>query len=253
VAPSLHDYRPLDPDQSRRCQDAIAQFIRDGKREEAVKLCEELKLTGEVDLVTLENTLEFLGVPQTAAKSENPLKQAARLRSEGKFIEAESSLKSLLAKNPADTAAAMLLMRLYSEDLRQPSRAHAVLQALAKQPHVPAAHLEYARRSIDDWSRTRPAKADPPAAPEVQSVDDLLAQGFVGSAVERLEEQAKQQPQDFALRLRLAEVFAVNCRNVPRAEKIIRQMESQFSPEQIASARAKLAEWQSATNRFIEH
>src|ERR1035438_4396613 len=105
VDPALHDNRPLDPGKSRRYQDAIARLIQNGQRDEAVKLCEELKLSGEVDLVTLENTLEFLGVPQNT-KKENPLTQAAQMRAAGKFAEAEQQFKSLLGKNPADLGAA---------------------------------------------------------------------------------------------------------------------------------------------------
>jgi thioredoxin-like negative regulator of GroEL len=243
--PALHDDRPLDLGKSRRYQDAIARLIQNGRREAAIKLCEELKQSGEVDLVTLENTLEFLGVPQNT-KRENPLTEAARFRAQGQFAGAEQLLKSLLAKNPADVGAAMMLMRLYAQDWRQPGRAHEVLRALEKQPHVPASHLEFAHRSIDEWSRPEPATVETAAQPEIKSVDDLLAQGFLGSAIERLEAQIKAQPQDFDLQLKLAEVYAVKCRNLPRAEKIIRQLEPNFSPQQIESARAKLADWRSA-------
>ena len=85
------------------------------------------------------------------------------------------------------------------------------------------------------------------AAPP-ESVEALLAQGFLGSALEKLEEQIKAQPQDFELRLKLAEIYAVHCKDLRRAEKIIRQMEtgSNFSPQRIESARAKLKEWREA-------
>jgi thioredoxin-like negative regulator of GroEL len=244
--PALHDDRPLDPGKSRRYQDAIARLIQNGQRDEAIKLCEELKLSGEVDLVTLENTLEFLGVKQDRAQMPKPLAQAARLRAEGKFAEAEQRLKSLLAQNPADAGAAMMLMRLFTQDLRQPGKAHEILRQLEKQPHVSASHVEFARRSIDEWSRPMPEKTEVAAPPE--SVEELLAQGFLGTAIERLEEQIKAQPQDFALRLKLAEIHAVRCKDFQRAEKIIRQMEtsSNFSPPQTESARAKLKEWRAA-------
>ncbi len=244
--PALHDRRPFDPGKSRRYQDAIARFIQNGQRGEAIKLCEELKLSGEVDLVALENTLEFLGVPQVKSKPENPLTQAAQLQAQGKFAEAEQRLKSLLADNPADTGAAMMLMRLFAQDLRQPGRAHEVLRQLEKQPHVSASHVEFARRSIDEWSRPRPEKTEVATPPE--SVEELLGQGFLGTAIERLEEQIKAQPQDFALRLKLAEIHAVKCRDFQRSEKTIRQMETSpnFSPQQTALARAKLQDWRAA-------
>jgi hypothetical protein len=243
--PALHDDRPLDPGQSRRYQDTIAHLIKNGRHHEAIKLCEELKLSGEVDFVTLENTLEFLGVSQARAKLENPLTQAAQLRAQGDFAAAEQMLQSLLAKNPADTGAAMLLLRLYAQDLRRPGRAHEVLRQLEQQPHVAASHREFARRSIAEWSRPKPKPTEVVAQASPESVDDMLAQGFFGTAMETLEAKNKAQPEKFELRLKLAEVHAVYCHNFQRAEIIIRQMETAaiFSPQQIKSAQAKLKEW----------
>src|SRR5207249_4336772 len=100
-------------------------------------------------------------------------------------------LKELLLKNPADMGAAMPLMRLFAQNLRQPGRAHEVLRALEKQPHIEAAHIEFARRSIDEWSRTKPAKAQAEATLEVLTLDGMLAQGLFGTAIEMLEEKIK--------------------------------------------------------------
>ena len=244
VDPALHDHREVDPHQARRYQDAIAHLIHNGHRDEAIKLCEELKLSGAVDLATLEHTLEFLGVAQQRVPAK-PLAKAARLRAQGNFAGAEELLKSLLVKNPADDGAALVLMQLYAQDWRQPGRAHEVLRALQQQPHVPASHLEYARRSIDEWSRPQPVARETAPAPPPQSVDDLLAEGSLGTAVEMLEEQLKARPDAFKLQLKLAEIHAVYCKNVLRAEKIIARLErnSTSSPQQIAQARTKLAEW----------
>ena len=246
IDPEFHDDREFDPGKSRRYMDTIAHLIKNGRRDEAIKLCEELKQSGEVDMVTLEMTLEFLGVKQERAQIPKPLAKAGRLRSQGKFAEAEQLLKSLLVKNPENLAAAMLLIRVYAQDLRQPGKAHEILRQLEKQPHVSASHIEFARRSIGEWCNPKPEKIEPVAPPE--SIDELLAQGFFGTAIEMLEEKIKEQPQDFALRLKLAEVHAVYCNNFQRAEKIISQMEadSNFSPQQIESARAKLKEWHEA-------
>jgi hypothetical protein len=76
-------------------------------------------------------------------------------------------------------------------------------------------------------------------------VDEFLAQGSFGTAIEMLEEQIGTQPGDFELQLKLAEVYAVHCKNMMRAEKIIGQIErsAKFSPQQIATARVKLKEW----------
>ena len=248
IDPTLHDDRPLDPGKSRRYMDTIAHLIQNGRRDEAIKLCEELKQSGEVDIVTLETTLEFLGVKQERAQTPKPLVAAAGLRAQGKFAEAEQLLKSLLAQNLPDTGAAMMLMRLYAQDLRQPGKAHEVLRQLEKQPHVSASHIEFARHSIDEWSKPKPETVGTVVQPQAESIDDLLAQGFFGTAIERLEEKIKAQPGDFAVRLKLAEVHAVHCNNFQRAEKIIRQMETDanFNPQQIESARAKLKEWREA-------
>jgi len=45
--------------------------------------------------------------------------------------------------------------------------------------------------------------------------------------------------------LRLAEVHAKFCKNFHRAKKLVRHMErSNFTPEQLEAARAKLADWE---------
>ena len=246
--PSLHDDRELDLNQTQRYRDTIAHLIHNGRKDEAIKLCEELKESGAVDIVTLETTLEFLGVKQERAALERPLNRADRLRTAGKFSEAAALLKSLLVKNPADTGAALLLMRLYAGDLRQPGRAAEVLRALEKQPHVERAQIEFARRSLDEWSRMKPGKIQAAPLPLPESVDELLAQRHFGSAIERLEENIRTPPGDFELRLKLAEIFARHCDDWSGAGKVIRQLEAEkvFSAEQLAVAAGKLKEWREA-------
>ena len=245
VDPTLHDHRPVDLKKFQRHQDAIAQLIRHGKRDEAIRLCEALQKSGEVDAATVATALEFLGVKQAPAALERPLNQAARLRAEGKFSEAEALLKSLLLKNPADAGAALALMRLYAEDGRQPGKAHEVLRALEKQRGASAAHIEFARRSLDEWRRAKPVQVAVVAAPKLESPEELLAQKSFGSALERLERQIEERPDDFDLWLKLAEVHAVHCGNVSRAEKIFRmaRAENRFSAAQLAVAADKLKEW----------
>ena len=247
--PAMYDDREFDPKKAQRYQDAIAQLIHSGRKDEAIKLCEELKESGEVDIVTLQNTLEFLGVKQERPLAK-PMAQVGRLRTQGKFVEAEQLLKSLLVKNPADHEAGIMLMRVYAQDLREPARAHEVLRELEKQPYMPAANLEFARRSIGEWSQTKSAATqepqEPAGSPKLESLDDLLEQGSYGTAVAMLEQYIKAQPGDFELRLKLAEVYAVQCKDFYRAEKVVRQIElaPNFNPQQVALARAKLAEWQ---------
>jgi tetratricopeptide (TPR) repeat protein len=244
--PALHDHGQLDPGKSQRYQDTIGHLIHNGRREEAIKLCEELKRTGEVEVTILENTLEFLGVKQPRNGAGNPLLAAGHLRTQGDFAAAEQALQALLQKNPADEGAGIMLMRLYAEDLHQPERARTVLQALEGQHGVSASHLEFARRSIDEWSHAKPVGAEPPPIPPyARSVEDWLAEGRLGTAVELLEEQVRAKPGDVALQLRLAEVYAVNCKNFRRAEKLIRELEvaANADPQLAARARAKLDEW----------
>jgi tetratricopeptide (TPR) repeat protein len=237
------DKRAFDPARNLRELDVIASLIRDGKKAEAVQLCQQLKAAGEVDAGALDLALEHLGVPQTGLKKMKPLVEAGWLRSLGKFNEAEAILNSLLAKNPGNVDAAMLLVRLYAQDLQEPDKAEEILGALERQPQVPASDIEAARRSMAEWWLLQQAQETETAPPE--SVDDLLARKYFGTAIEMLEDQIRAQPQDFALRLKLAEVHAVHCKNFHGVEKIIRQLEMDpgFSPQQIESARVKLREW----------
>ena len=182
----------------------------------------------------------------TGSKTPAALAEAYRLRVEKRFPEAEAVLGSLLAENPANVDAAMLLLRLYAEDLHQPDKALAVLESLEKQPQVPSAYLEYARRSIAEWSQGKPEPEAVAAQPE--SIDELLVHGYFGTAIEILEQKIEEQPRDFDLRLKLAEIHGRHCGNVPRAEKIVRQIETSpgFTPEQVQNARTKLGEWREA-------
>jgi hypothetical protein len=133
--------------------------------------------------------------------------------------------------------------------LRQPDKANEVFCALEKQPHVSADHLQFARRSLVEWSRPKSKPPAEEAAPE--SLEEMLAKSFFGSAIELLEQKIKAQPGDLDLRLKLAEVHAVHCDNLPRAEKIVRQVETEkiFSAAQTASAEMKLKEWREARRR----
>lgn len=240
------DDREFDPKKGLREMDVIGDLIRSGRRDKAIQLCQMLKQTGEVNPFVLEMTLENLGVPQQSVRRPKPLIEADRLRSQGRFQEAELILNSLLAQNPRNLDSAMMLMRLYAQDLHRPEKAGEVLRALEQQPHLPSAHLEFARRSIGEWDQGKPRTEYVPAQPE--SIDELLAQGYFGTAIEILEQKIKEQPQDFDLRLTLAEVYARHCGDDVRAKKIVQQIEASttFSPEQKLSAWPKLEEWRKA-------
>ena len=238
--------RDFDRKEGLREMDVIGDLIRSGRKDEAIRLCEMLKRTGGVNPSVLEMTLENLGVPQPRFQRPKPLLEADRLRSQGKFREAELILNSLLAQNPRHLDAAMMLMRLYAQDLHRPEKAEAVLRAIERQSHMSAAHLEFARRSIMEWHQGKPRAEAVEAQPD--SLTELLAQGYFGTAIEMLEQKIKEQPGDFDLRLTLAEVYARHCADDHRAQKIIQEIQASedFSPEQKSSAWPRLEEWRKA-------
>src|SRR5208282_5246894 len=138
------------------------------------------------------------------------------------------------------------LMRLYAQDMHRSDKASEVLRSLETQPNVPSAPIEFARRSIDEWSNPTPKKSVVEVQPE--SIDELVARKYFGTAIETLERKIKEQPQAFDLWLKLAEVHGQHCGNAKRAEKIVLQIEANaaFSPEQIELARTRLNEWREA-------
>jgi predicted Zn-dependent protease len=240
------DHREFDGNQTQRDLDAIARLVKNGHKDAAIQLCQRLKESGDASVQAMETMLEHLGVPQHSAQKPKPLNEASRLRLQGKFAEAETLLKTLLLQNPANVEAAMLLIRLYAQDLRRMDLALKVLETLEQQPHVSRGHTDFARRSISEWcqGKTKPEKVQ--ALPE--SIDELLAQRYFGTALEILEQKTREQPRDFDSWLKLAEVHAVHCDNASRAEKIIHEIAANpaFSPAQIQSAKTKLKEWRDA-------
>ena len=239
------DNREFDPGQGARDLDKVASLLKSGRHEEAAQLCETLKQSGDANILALETMLARAGIPQEGFKQSKPLAEAHRLRSEGKFDEAETVLKSLLGENPSNVDAALMLMRLYAQDLRRSDKAAEVLRSLESQPHIPSAHVEYARRSINEWGQRKSA---PAAEVLPESVDELLAGGYLGTAIEILERKIKERPGDFDLWLKLAEAHGRHSGNFQRAGKILRQIESNrgFSAEQIQMAKARLKEWREA-------
>ena len=240
------DEREFDPNKGLRDLDMIASLIKNGRREEAVQLSQILKESGEVSVLALETMLEHLGIKQESVQKPRPLTEAYHLRMQGRFQEAEAILKPLLAEDPRNVDAAMMLMRIYAQDLRHPHQAKEILQLLEKQPHVSPAHVEFARRSIGEWSQGKPKPETVVAPPE--SIDELLTQGYLGTVIEILEQKIEEQPRDFDLRLKLVEVYSQHCGDVDRAGKIVREIEISpgFTPEQAQNARTKLEEWRKA-------
>ncbi len=239
------DRREFDTHQSARNMDMVASLLKYGRHEEAAQLCAALKKSGDANILVLETLLARSGIQFENDRKPKPLTEAYRLRSEGKFDEAAALLNSLMAENPSNVDAALMLMRIYVQDLRRSDRAAEVLRGLEKQPHIPPGHLDYARRSIHDWGRPKRA---PAAEVLPESVDELLACGYLGTAIEILERKVKEQPQDFDSWLKLAEAQGLHSGNIHRAEKIVQKIEGNpgFSAEQIRTAKVKLKEWREA-------
>jgi tetratricopeptide (TPR) repeat protein len=240
------DNREFDPKESQRDLDAIARLVKHGHKEAAIQLCNRLMESGDVSVLALEATLEHLGIPKSEFKRPNPLKEASELRRQGKFTEAEIILKAVLLKKPADVDAAMMLIRLYAQEMRCVDKAEEVLKALEQQPYVSRSHIDFARRSIPEWSQGKPALEEVESLPE--SIDEMLAKGHLGTAIEILEKKTHEQPEDFDLLLKFAEAYALYCGDMSRAEKIVRKIETNraFSTEQILIAKTKLKEWREA-------
>jgi tetratricopeptide (TPR) repeat protein len=239
------DRREFDANESARHLDMVASLLKSGRHEEAAQLCATLKESGDANILVLETLLAHSGIQFENDRKPKPLTEAYNLRSQGKFDEAAEILNSLLAENPSNVDAALMLMRLYVQDLKRSDKAGEILRALEKQPHIPPGHIDYAQRSIQDWGRKK-------RAPEVvalpESVDELLACGYLGTAIEILERKVKEQPQDFAAWLKLAEAHGFYSANIPHAEKMVQKMEAKnnFSAEQIQIAKTKLKEWRDA-------
>jgi hypothetical protein len=250
-----HDKRPYDPKAGTRELDAIGGLIRSDRKEEAIQLCHTLLQTSPDLRTALEMTLHHLGAPPPDSPGESkPLAEASQLRQAGKFEEAEVVLTLLLKREPVKIDAALMLIRLYGQDMRQPEKAAKVLRALEKNPHVPAAYIEIARRSIED-RQTQPGLSGNavPEEPIPQSIAELIAKKYLGTAIDILERQCEGEPGNFEAWLKLAEVHGVHCANIQLAEKTIRRIEANpaLNAEQKEQARNHLNEWREEKNRTL--
>jgi hypothetical protein len=257
------DKREFDPKETERKLDRLAQLVREGRRTEVLYLCKELQESGQGSPMAIEATFHHLYQETLVSMETSPdLTEVRRLGECGEFTQVESLLKQIIAVHPTNWEALLLLMKVYARNLSQPHQALALLNPGDKQLQMPVQFIEYARRSIGQWADEAHQAESPetgfhqesgasvnfsPTAvmPEV-SVEELLKTNQFATAVERLEKEISEQPKNFELRLKLAEVYAVNCADSNRASKIVHQMESAsaFTQEEIQLAKAKLREWQ---------
>ncbi len=244
-----HDKRPYDRKAGLRELDAIGDLIRSGRKDEAIQLCRTLLQASPEHRTALELTLQHLGQPPPLPQSDKesrPLAEASRLRQAGKFIEAETILTSLLKKEPSNVDGTLMLIRLYGHDMRQPDKAARVFRSLEKEPHISPAYIEFARRSLMDW-QNQPASATNAVSeePMPESIDELIAKKYLGSAIDVLERQCEAEPRNFDALLKLAEVHGVHCGNIQLAEKTIRRIvtDPAFNITQREHAQSRLREW----------
>ena len=78
-----------------------------------------------------------------------------------------------------------------------------------------------------------------------ESIDELLARGYSGTAIEILDRKIKEAPGDFDLWMKLVEAHAVYFRDKYTAQKLVQKIERDpaFSSDQIQTAKTKLTEW----------
>ncbi len=250
------DDREFDPKEIDRNLDRLGLLIKQGRNSEALDLCKKLKDSSEGSHLALETTLHRLYQDSLDIAEKLPLFADVReLIDRGEFESAEARLKQILARQPENSPAALLLMRLYAANLSRPDKALALLQPSDKLPHLHPAFADLARRSINQWfaQRLQPATvaiqsalADAPIPVPELSVDELLATSQFSTAVERLEKSVADDPRNFDHWLKLAEVYAVHCADANRAGKIIQKMErtGTFTADEIQQAKAKLRGWQ---------
>jgi tetratricopeptide (TPR) repeat protein len=249
------DDRKFDPKEIDRHLDRLGQLIKQGRNHEALDLCKKLKDSSEGSHLALEATLHRLYQDTLDSAEKSPLLADVRQLIDGeKFEQAESRLKQILAAQPENSPATLLLMRLYAANAARPDKALALLQPSDKQPQLHPAFAELGRRSINDWvaQRSQPATVAVQSAVDVQPpapelpVNELLQTSQFSTAVERLEKSIAEEPRNFEHWLKLAEVYAVYCADFHRAAKVVQKMErtAAFSPDEIQRAKAKLREWQ---------
>jgi predicted Zn-dependent protease len=260
------DKRAFDPKETERKLDQLSQLIREHQTTEALTMCQKMEESSEVSPLALEAmTHQLYQETLDSITTLESLAEIRRLYEWKQFDEAELQLKQLLSGQPKNWAAMLLLMKVYVEGLSQPQKALALCGPAGKQPQLHPVFVKYARQSIREWNtmaQLQPVNAgeimagavvSPPPVPVVTevSVDELLKNNQLSTAIELLEKAVAEEPGNFEVRMKLAEAYGVYCADLHRAERIIQKIEnsSTFTPQEIGLARAKLKDWR-AGRRF---
>jgi hypothetical protein len=260
------DLRRVDPKELTRELDRMAQFVQQGRNEEAIHLCARLRKSAEGSALALDTTLfsVYDGLLAGSAFATPLVTEAQQAYDAGHCLLAESRLTQVLKGAPGNLKAGMLLIRLYAQNLHNRNRAQAVLRSFEERNETPPGFVDYARQRLKEWLDPAPERPpgtegiesvlierklpEPPEEvldPKTASVSELLKAGHLGTAIERLETSVKERPQDFDLRLQLAEAYGRYCCNLSRASEIVAKIEAYptFRPDQVRVAKAKLREW----------
>jgi hypothetical protein len=133
--------------------------------------------------------LNVLGMKSTHGPSPkpSPLRNINRLRSRGCYQEAKSQLLRLLRHNPDNMAAAVMLVRVYAQDLHERDKAEKLINSLEKKPFISNGVIDFLRNSLNEWLATpitttttsiRIADNSPTCGPTLGALRRLLARAL---------------------------------------------------------------------------
>jgi tetratricopeptide (TPR) repeat protein len=214
--------------------------------------------------------LNQFGCIRPFVRKAKPLQAVCRLRQQGLFLQARNRLRVLRQKDPEDLAVALLLTRVYTQDLGRRDKAEKLLAELEEQPFTSAAFLEFARHSLDEWEGMAPAveprkrkwwrlitrarsepplgrstvatsgrnlaAKDPPKTADELSrmVANMAADGQLDTAVQAAERLLAANPEDFQVWMLLLRIFGMRIGDLRRAAEICADIHAapKFSAEQ---------------------
>jgi hypothetical protein len=262
------DQREIDPHQVSRELDRVGGLVQEGRYEEALATASRLTESGEGSSLALETALARLygDMFDDQHLANSPaLIEVQHLWEQRRLDEVEAKLKSLLDQQPLNLCAAMMLLRLYAQELAQPDKATALLEVLRSRPRLPPGFIDHARRALDEWcgkvlarpktpegiesllvtEKPSPRLPGNPPAQADASIDELLSSGYLATAIEILENEVRANPGDFGPWLKLAEAHGFYCANLSLAAKVVDQIVANpgFDHQQKQLAKAKLGEW----------
>jgi hypothetical protein len=145
-----------------------------------------------------------------------PLGDINRLRSRGCYQEAKSQLLDLLRRDPENMAAAVLLVRVYAQDLHQRDKAVHLINAIEKKPFASSSVVAFLRNSLNEWLTTPPPRSPvgirlapktPKRGPKAESLKRWLAKALGRNG---LQSSPASQPRPQQARKNLQSAFIEN-------------------------------------------